>query len=309
MSHLPLNLMQALDGDCREFVAEVRNPGVLARVRQTGFVWTRQPGVVCLAMTRHYLAIARDNPDVAAIIAPAAVMAGQSVEGKGLVVSEVADELFHQLHLIQQSAAPVIDDVQIDATATVDSSAVLRGSVRIEAGAQVGPRVVVSGPACIGRNARIDAGAVIGCDGLFVKTIRGARRHMPHFGGIEIGEDAFVLAGAVIVRSAIRGEATRIGKGAHVGVLSNIGHDADVGEGAVISSNVVVAGRAIIGPGAWVGASATISNMVRIGASAKVRLGAVVLQDVVAGGDVSGNFAMAHARNMRQFARAGRHEP
>jgi acyl-[acyl carrier protein]--UDP-N-acetylglucosamine O-acyltransferase len=306
MSHSPLNLTQALDGDCREFVAELRDPEGLARVRQTGFVWTRQPGVVCLAMTRRYLAIARENPDVAAIIAPAAALPAGSVDGKSLIVSERADELFHQLHLLQQSAAPVEDDFQIDPSAIVDPSAILRGSVRIEAGVRIGPRVVLSGPAYIARDARIDAGAVIGCDGLFVKSIRGVRRHMPHFGGVRIGDDARILAGAIVVRSAINGEDTRIGARTHVGILSNVGHDVQVGEGATISSNVVVAGRAKIGDQCWIGASATISNMVSIGNRAEVRLGSVVLQDVPEGGNVSGNFAMPHARHMRQFLEASR---
>lgn len=306
MSHSPLNLVQALDGDCSAFVAEVRNPEGLRHARQTGFVWTRQPGVVCLAMTRRYLAIARDNPDVVVIIAPASVVTGEPVDGKTVIVSGSADELFHQLHLIQQSAAPAVDGFQIDPSAAVDPSAILRGSVRIEAGAYIGPRVVVCGPAHIGRGARIDAGAVIGCDGLFVKTIRGVRQHMPHFGGVHIGDEAHILAGAVVVRSAINGEDTRIGTRTYVGVLSNIGHDVQIGEGATISSNVVVAGRATIGDQCWIGASATISNMVSIGNRAEVRLGAVVVQDVPEGGNVSGNFAMTHARHMRHFLEASR---
>lgn len=289
-------------------ITEVRNPGFLESARQTGFVWTVQAGVVCLAMNRKYVGIARDNPDVVALIVPPALAGREIVEGKALVVCEKADQLYHHLHLTQL-AAPEVDDVEIDATALIDASAVLRGRVRIGAGARVGPRVVINGPVEIGADVRIDAGAVVGCEGLYAKIILGVRRHVPHFGGVTIGEGAFIHAGAVIVRSAVSGEATRIGKGAHVGILSNIGHDVQVGEAATISSNVVIAGRATVGARAWIGASATVSNMVAIGDGAEVRLGAVVIQDVAAEGDVSGNFALAHGKNMKRFLKDNRNEP
>jgi UDP-3-O-[3-hydroxymyristoyl] glucosamine N-acyltransferase len=183
----------------------------------------------------------------------------------------------------------------------VDASAVLRGNVRIGAGSSIGPRVVVEGPVRIGIGVRVEAGAIIGCDGLYAKNVAGERLHIPHFGGVDLGDHAYVHAGAVVVRSAIHGEATRIGRAAHLGVMCNIGHDVDVGDGATISSNVVVAGRARIGARAWVGASATISNMVRIGDDAEVRIGAVVIRDVPDGGDVSGNFARGHAGNMKRY--------
>jgi UDP-3-O-[3-hydroxymyristoyl] glucosamine N-acyltransferase len=283
--------------DIRGPDAEAR-PG-MARARQTGFVWTRQDGVVCLAADRRYLAMALDNPSVVAVIVPPA-LAGADAQGRALVVAARPDELYHHLHATQRFAESA-SQPEIDPAATVDASAVLRGSVRIGAGSSIGPRVVLDGPVRIGANVRIEAGAIVGCDGLYAKNVAGERMHIPHFGGVEVGDGAWVHAGAVLVRSAIHGECTRIGRGAHVGVSSNIGHDAEVGVDATVSSNVVVAGRARIGARAWVGASATISNMVRIGDEAEVRIGAVVIQDVADGGDVSGNFARGHAGNMKRY--------
>lgn len=302
MSHPPLNLQGALDDASSPFAIQVRHAAALEHARQTGFVWTRQPGVVCLAMSRDYLAQAQGNPDVTVIVAPPSVADRGDDGTKALIVCDRADELFHYLHLSQHSPADSAQDrFEIDGTAQVDASAVLRGHVRIGARTRIGPGVVISGPVRVGREASIEARAVIGCDGLYAKTVLGVRRHMPHFGGVEIGDSSRILAGAVVVRSAIHGEVTRVGAGACVGVLSNIGHDATIGDGATISSNVVVAGRATVGAHAWIGASATISNMVDIGERAEVRLGAVVLQDVPPGGDVSGNFARSHAANMRRF--------
>lgn len=312
MSHWLPNLPRLLDGVSGTFgVAEVRHGDLLDSVRQTGFVWAAQPGVLCLAMNRKYLEQAGANPRVAAIIVPPVLVARGQLPGavaqKALIVCDQADQLYHYLHCAQQPA-PREDRAAVDPGASVDPSAVLRGAVRIGAGSVIGPRVVISGPVDIGRDVQVDAGAIIGCEGLYAKKIAGARRHVPHFGSVEIGDGAYIHAGAVIVRSAVHGEATRIGRHAHVGILSNIGHDVQIGEAATVSSNVVVAGRAQVGAGAWLGASSTVSNMVEIGDGAEVRLGAVVVQDVPASGDVSGNFALAHAKNMKRFLRDNRHE-
>lgn len=279
-------------------ILEVRNADALAEVRQTGFAWTRQEGVVCLAMNRDYFAQAAANPCARAIIAPTAAACDAIPRDKAVVICDHAEELYLHLHATQLPDVRE-DATDIDSSAVVDATAVLRGQVRIEAGVRVGPRAVISGPAVLRRGACIDSGAILGCEGLYAKQIRGERVHIPHFGGIEIGEQAYIHAGAVVARSAIRGEATRIAKGAHVGIMANVGHDAEIGEAATLSSHCVIAGRAQIGAHAWIGASATISNGIRVGEHARVRLGAVVIRNVPARGDVSGNFAVEHARTLR----------
>jgi UDP-3-O-[3-hydroxymyristoyl] glucosamine N-acyltransferase len=281
-------------------ILELRNAGALGEVRQTGFTWTRQEGVICLAMNRVYFGEAVENPFVRAIIAPATAIGRDLASDKAVIVSDRAEELYLHLHSTQ---LPAVGNgaQEVHDSASVDATAVLRGHVQIEAGAVIGPRVVIDGPAVVRRNARIDAGAIVGCDGLYAKTILGERVHIPHFGGVEIGEQAYIHAGAIVARSAIKGEATRIAKGAHVGIMSNVGHDVEIGEGATLSSNCVIAGRSRIGAHVWIGASATISNAVRVGDHARVRLGAVVIRGVPARGDVAGNFAVEHTRALRGY--------
>jgi UDP-3-O-[3-hydroxymyristoyl] glucosamine N-acyltransferase len=286
-------------------VQEVRAPERLAEAARTGFVWTQGQGLVVQAGDARYLRIARGNPGVCVIVVPPALARASQDCTQAVVVAARADELFHHLHRAQrppvQGSGP-----RVDAGASVDASAIVSGDVVVSEGACIGPRAVVEGPVRIGRGARIDAGAVVGCDGLFVKSILGSRHQMPHFGGVDIGDGAHVHAGAVVVRSALVEGWTRVGRGAHVGVMANVGHDAEVGEDATVSSNVVVAGRARIGARSWIGASATVSNMVQVGEGAQVRIGAVVIQDVPDGGDVSGNFSLAHARNMKRYLREQR---
>ncbi|MGH8213294.1 MAG: hypothetical protein ACREPP_08730 [Rhodanobacteraceae bacterium] len=301
-TELPI-VLQQVAGEFQ--ILDRRNNAALGEVHQTGFASTRREGVICLAMNRDYLAQARENPCARAIIVPPPLADARVSPDQAVIVSGCAEELYLYLHA-EQTPESEDEMADIDAEASLDASAVLRGRVRIEAGARVGPRVVISGPAIVRAGARIDAGAILGCDGLYAKTMRGHRMNMPHFGGVEIGRSAYIHAGAVIVRSAIRGEVTRIGEAAHVGVMANIGHDAEIGDAATLSSNCVIAGRASVGAHAWVGASATVSNAIRIGDGARVRLGAVVVRDVPAGASVSGNFAVDHARTMRAYLKAAK---
>lgn len=295
------SLRTILEDIADEFdIVELRNADALDGARQTGFAHTRQEGVVCLAMNRDYFTEAQDNPCALVVIAPPEVAGERDISGKALILSRRAEELYLHLHL-EQLPGSVADVLDIHDSALIDASVLLRGHVRIEAGVHIGPRAVIDGPALVRANARVDAGAIVGCDGLYAKTLRGRRLHMPHFGGIEIGARAHIHAGAVVVRSAIRGEATRIGDAAHIGVMANVGHDAEIGEAATLSSHCVIAGRARIGKHAWIGASATVSNAIRIGEGARVRLGAVVVRDVPAGASVSGNFAIDHARTLRNY--------
>jgi UDP-3-O-[3-hydroxymyristoyl] glucosamine N-acyltransferase len=288
-------------------VVDIRNRDRLEEACQTGFVWTRRPGVVCLAVNRHYFRLASGNPDVAVIIAPPEVVEREAEQDKAVVATTDPDGLYHYLHMAQAfedaGTGPRIHD-----TAEIHDSAVLRGQVTVEEGVRIGPRAVIDGPIHIARGVVIESGAIVGCEGLYAKTVLGKRCHIPHFGGIDIGENAYIYAGAILVRSAIRGECTRIGERAHIGIRSTIGHDAMIDDEVTISSNVLVAGRARIGARAWIGASATISNTIAVGEDSKVRIGAVVVRDVPAGSDVSGNLARDHKKVMRKYMNEVRSE-
>jgi UDP-3-O-[3-hydroxymyristoyl] glucosamine N-acyltransferase len=212
----------------------------MARARQTGFVWTRQDGVVCLAADRRYLAMALDNPSVVAVIVPPA-LAGADAQGRALVVAARPDELYHHLHATQRFVESA-SQPEIDPAATVDASAVLRGSVRIGAGSSIGPRVVLDGPVRIGANVRIEAGAIVGCEGLYAKNVAGERMHIPHFGGVEVGVDATVSSNVVVAGRARIGARAWVGASATISNMVRIGDEAEVRIGAVVIQDVADGG-------------------------------------------------------------------
>jgi len=276
-------------------------------VSQTGTVWSTTPGTVCQASNAGYLALALANDNIVAVIADVHLtkMHDESTT-KPIVFSLEPEQLFLKAHLArlhEGAELPGFAAGRSDKTDICDS-AILKGQVSVADGVRIGPNATIIGPVIIGEDVTIEANAVVGATGLYVKNVDGKLTNMPHFGGVRIGAGALILSGAVVVRSAYYGSWTTIGSQAHLGVQSNLGHDAVVGPRAVISSNVVISGRARIGAGCWIGASASIANGLTIDDGASIKIGSVVIADVAAGETVSGNFALDHRRNLLRHARA-----
>jgi UDP-3-O-[3-hydroxymyristoyl] glucosamine N-acyltransferase len=141
----------------------------------------------------------------------------------------------------------------------------------------------------------------IGTDGFFSKMIMGKKTHIRHFGGVVIGNNCVIHVGTNIARSVNFNESTVLEDNVHIGARSNVGHDCKIGRNTDISANVQIMGRAEIGADVWLGANVGISNMVKVGNGAIVRIGSVVIEDVAEAEDVSGNFAIKHAMNLKNY--------
>jgi len=122
---------------------------------------------------------------------------------------------------------------------------VIRGSVRIDAGAEIGPFAYLRPGSEVGPRAKI---------GTFVelkKTTVGARTKIPHLsylGDAEIGEDTNIGAGAVTANfkheQGVPKQQTTIGRNVRTGINNvfdapvSIGDDAWIAPGAVITDDV-----------------------------------------------------------------------
>ncbi len=193
---------------------------------------------------------------------------------------------------------------EIDAGAEVHPTAwVADRNVRIGNGSVVGPRAVIQERCVIGDDVRIGAGAVLG--GVGFQTIRAARPmlEMTHAGGLTIEDQAQILPGAVLATGLFRGD-TRIGADARVGAQAFVSHAVTVGSRAFVGHGAIVNGNVAIGEEAWVGPGAIVSNNLTLGDACCVSIGAVVTRNVAAGTRVSGNFAIRHARLLRQMSAA-----
>lgn len=284
----------------KKYATRVLRPDRLGDVRQTGFVWCERPGALVLAVNRMYFGRAVKNQNVVAIVAPESALLSDT-GGKGVIISPQAHELFLWIHNQAIHGTAALSPLHIHSSAQIEDSARIGDGVTVDEDVRIGHHVAINGPARIGRGTVIEAGVVIGGDGLYAKRVDKKLTHIKHFGGVLIGRDCYIHSGAVITRAVNYSESTEIGDSVHIGIQANVGHDVSIGNESVLSSHVVIAGRARVGVDVWIGASASISNMVNIGDRARVNIGSVCLHDVPPDAEVSGNFARNHQDVMRKY--------
>ena len=248
--------------------------------------------------TVHYLEMAGANPCVTCILTFAA-LAVRVPSGKGLVVSENPRNAFYRLHeSLGVGRSP--GETMIHASAMVSPKA------RIGSGVVIAERVVIMEDVVIGDHSFIDAGAILGAEGLLYIREDGNNRRIRHRGEVHIGKHVTVLANSVIARAIHPRQPTAIDDHSIIGIASTIGHEAHVGRNCVISGHCVIARCACLGDRAWIGTGAVVRENVRVGVGASVKAGSVVIEDVPDGAEVSGNFAVPHARRVIQYLKEKR---
>jgi UDP-3-O-[3-hydroxymyristoyl] glucosamine N-acyltransferase len=184
----------------------------------------------------------------------------------------------------------------VAASATVEG--VLEGGVEVGAGAHVAagsfigrgtrldPRAVVMPHVRIGRNCVIQSGAVIGCEGFGFFDAGRDLEPMPHWAGLEIGDDCFVGANAVIAAGVLH--PTVIGNGSKLDSHVQIAHNVRLGQGCLLASQSGVAGSTEIGDGFRMGGAASVAGHLRIGKNVSVAACSGVTKDWADGSVVAG---------------------
>jgi len=181
--------------------------------------------------------------------------------------------------------ARLLSGVILGAGVVVGEESMLAYGVRAYPGTRMGARV------------RVHAGAVLGADG-FGYEWDGARLvKIPHIGGVVIEDDVEIGANTTIDRGTV-GD-TRIGLGAKIDNLVQIGHNVRVGMHCLIVAQVGISGSARLGDGVVLGGQAGVNPGVSIGAGAQVGGGSGVWSDIAPGATASGNPAIRHRERLR----------
>jgi len=95
-----------------------------------------------------------------------------------------------------------------------------------------------------------------------------------HWGGIELGDNCFILENQVIQPWV------RIGNDVILWSGNHFGHNVEIGDHCWVSSHVVVCGGVKIGAYCFLGVNATIRDDVTIGKECIIGAGALILNDV-----------------------------
>jgi sugar O-acyltransferase (sialic acid O-acetyltransferase NeuD family) len=95
-----------------------------------------------------------------------------------------------------------------------------------------------------------------------------------NFGGVEIGDNCFVLEFVTIQ------PCSKIGNNVFLWSGNHVGHHASVGDHCYIAGNVVISGNTKIEPYCFIGVSATLGHEITVGAESFVGAGSLITKNV-----------------------------
>lgn len=195
--------------------------------------------------------------------------------------------------------ARVAENVFVGACSVVGSGTEIRSGVRIY------PNVTIYDGVTIGKDSVVHSGAVIrersqigervvihnnvvvGCDGFgYAKDEQRHWLKIPQTGRVVIEDDVEIGAGTTIDRASV-GE-SRIGRGAKIDNLVQIGHSCAVGEDTLLCAQVGLAGSSRIGDRVLLAGQSGVAGHLTIGNDVVLTAKSATSHDVPSGKVVSG---------------------
>jgi UDP-3-O-[3-hydroxymyristoyl] glucosamine N-acyltransferase len=148
-------------------------------------------------------------------------------------------------------------------------------------------------PLIIGDNCWIDAGAVIGSQGFkHVRDFHKVPHRLNHVGGVKLGDNVEIGAGACVDRASFYDTFTTIDDNVKIDNNVHIAHNVHVKKNTIIIANSIIGGSVVIGENCELGENVKIRDNITIGNNVFIAMGSVVTQDVKDNEQVAGNFAI-----------------
>ncbi len=277
-----------------------------SEIEYTYYANSKLPKSICFVLSLEFLKKANRNDNISAIITTKE-LGSKVLDSKGLIISDNPKKVFFELHntLLNNNLNA------LHVKNFIDSSAVVADTAKIEKNVTIGKNVIIEDFVVIRSNTIIEDGTyiasnvVIGARGMHNTLVCDEFLHVEDAGGVHIGKDCEVLAGAVIQKSYFC-EFTKIGNQTKISVGVKVGHGCSIGERTLVAGSVQLAGYNSIGNDVWIGPSAVLAHGLSIGNNAQIKLGSVVVKDVKENEEVSGNFAYTHTKRVRNFIKEQR---
>jgi len=193
--------------------------------------------------------------------------------------------------------------VVIDEDVEIGDNAVLLPHVVIYRGARVGnnffahAHAVVRENCTLGDNVILQNGAVVGCDGFGFARDGERWEKITQSGPAVLESDVEVQANSCIDRASI-GE-TRVGRGAKIDNLVQVGHGSAVGDHTLLCSQVGLAGSTVVGKNVILAGQVGVAGHCNIGDGVVVTAQSGTHGDIPAGATVSGSPAFDHKQWLR----------
>ncbi len=185
----------------------------------------------------------------------------------------------------------VQEDVEIGESAVLLAHVVIYRGVKIGANFLAHAHAVVREFCRIGNNVVLQNGVVVGGDGFgFAKDANGHWHKIVQSGPTVVEDDVEIQANACIDRASV-GE-TRIGRGAKIDNLVQVGHGSNVGENTLLCAQVGLAGSTDVGKNVILAGQVGVAGHCKIGDGAIATAQTGIPNDVAPGAIVSGYPAM-----------------
>jgi UDP-3-O-[3-hydroxymyristoyl] glucosamine N-acyltransferase len=224
------------------------------------------------------------------------VVLGEDLPAPGRTVIRVGQPKLAFARLAHRLSPPKRPAPGVDPRATVAAGARLGDGVHVgpaavvESGAVIGDRTVISAGCVVGAGARLGpdcflhaivtlypgvtlgarvilhSGVVIGADGFGYVFNGKSYEKFPQLGTVEIGDDVEIGANSCVDRAALG--VTRIGSGAKIDNLVQVGHNVIIGEHCAIASLVGISGSCTIDHHVVMAGQVGLGDHVRIEAGA-----------------------------------------
>lgn len=181
----------------------------------------------------------------------------------------------------------------VGAGSSVGDRTVLHANVTLYDGVRVGSDCVLHAGAVLregtvlGDRVVIQPGAVIGGDGFgFEFDEAGRWEKVPQIGNVVIEDDVEIGAGTTVDRARLG--STRIGRGAKIDNLVQIGHNCEIGPDSVVVAQAGLAGSSVLGRRVILLAQAGVGQRAQLGDGSFVGARGGVIQDLEPGSRVFG---------------------
>lgn len=210
------------------------------------------------------------------------------VQNPRRAIAIIMTELF-----IEKSECGIHPRAIIDPEAIIDSSATIGpgcvvGKVSIGKNTVLKPNVVLYDDVILGDNCLVQAGAVIGTDGLgCMRDQEGKLLKIPHIGGVVIGNDVEIGANCQIAKGVLSD--TIIKNGCKINGMCFIAHNCVLEENVWITGDTMLCGTVHVGKNATIFSNVVIRDQRSIGDNSVIGMGSVVTRDVPNGETWVGN--------------------
>ncbi len=165
---------------------------------------------------------------------------------------------------------------------------------------QLFPAVVVRERITLGNRVTIHASSVLGTDGFGYRWDGERHAKVPQIGTVIVEDD--VEIGSCVCIDRAKFSATRIGRGAKIDNLVQVGHNARIGPHCIIVGQAGVAGSVRLGTGVILGGQCAVRDHVTVNDGAMVAACSGVAEDVQPKTIVSGIPALPHRQTLREQA-------